>query len=153
MVNILVVLHQNSRINKTIETLFYFFYCFRNCSDNIFNYEININYIQYQINRCSAPCVNYISKSEYREYINNTIKFLSGRSINIKNKLSERMYEESEKQNFEKAATFRNQLNALNNIISSQNINYQNLKNLDVLFLMKKTKLLYHSNVNNKKWK
>ena len=48
------------------------------------------------------------------------------------------MYEESEKQNFEKAATFRNQINALNNIISSQNINYQNLKKLDVLFLIKK---------------
>ena len=57
--------------------------------------------LQYQINRCSAPCVDYISKSEYREYINNTIKFLSGKSINIK-KLSERMYEEFEKQNFEK---------------------------------------------------
>ena len=49
-----------SSINKTIETLQKVF-LIRNCSDNIFNTRSR-PCLQYQIKRCSAPCVNYISK-------------------------------------------------------------------------------------------
>ena len=49
-------------INKTIETLQKVF-LLRNCSDNIFKTRSR-PCLQYQINRCSAPCVDYISKSE-----------------------------------------------------------------------------------------
>ena len=125
-----------SSINKTIETLQKVF-LIRNCSDNIFNSRSR-PCLQYQINRCSAPCVDYISKNEYAEGVQNAINFLLGKSHNIKDKLSEKMYKESDIQNYEKAASLRNQIHALSSVISSQNINYQNLKNLDLIFLIKK---------------
>ena len=125
-----------SSINKTIETLQKVF-LIRNCSDNIFNTRSR-PCLQYQIKRCSAPCVNYISKVEYLEGIQNVINFLSGKSQNIKKILSDKMYEKSENQNYEEAAILRNQIYAISNVITSQNINYQNLKNLDLIYMIKK---------------
>jgi len=122
-----------SSINKTIETLQKVF-LIRNCSDNIFNTRSR-PCLQYQIKRCSAPCVNYISKADYLDGIQNVINFLSGKSHDIKKILSDKMYEKSENQNYEEAATLRNQIYAISNIITSQNINYQNLKNLDLIYI------------------
>ena len=81
-------------------------------SDNIFNTRSR-PCLQYHIKRCSAPCVNYISKVEYLEGIQNVINFLSGKSQNIKKILSDKMYEKSENQNYEEAAILRNKIYAI----------------------------------------
>ena len=89
--------------------------------------------ILYQIKRCSAPCVNYISTNEYSKLVYDAIKFLSGKSKNIQKKLSSEMENSSKKMDYEKAASFRDRIKALTQIQSSQHISSTNLENADVI--------------------
>ena len=93
--------------------------------------------MQFQIKRCSAPCVNFISKENYDESVLEAKNFLSGNSNKIKKKLIQKMYDASDKQNFEAASIFRNRIKALTDITATQNINIQNLNNVDLLALKK----------------
>jgi len=89
--------------------------------------------ILYQIKRCSAPCVSYLSKSEYSKLVSDAVLFLSGKSKSIQNKLSEEMEKNSGKMDYEKAAILRDRIKALTQIQSSQNISSTNLDNADVI--------------------
>ena len=89
--------------------------------------------ILYQIKRCSAPCVNYLNKSEYSKLVSDAILFLSGKSKSIQKKLSIEMEKNSEKMDYEKAAVLRDRIKALTQIQSSQNISSTNLDNADVI--------------------
>ena len=89
--------------------------------------------ILYQIKRCSAPCVSYLSKNEYSKLVSDAVLFLSGKSKNIQKKLSIEMEKSSEKMNYEKAAILRDRIKSLTQIQSSQNINSTNLDNADVI--------------------
>jgi len=89
--------------------------------------------ILYQIKRCSAPCVGYIEKNDYKSSVENAIKFVSGRSRDIQKNLSREMEEASEKLNFEKASILRDRIKSLNIIQSSQRINEANLVEADVI--------------------
>lgn len=122
-------------VQKTIETLQKTF-LLRTCNDNIFKTRKR-PCLQFQIKRCSAPCVNLISKKNYNESILEAKRFLTGDSNKIKQKLIEQMYDASDKQNFEAASIFRNRIKALTEVTATQNINIQNLKNVDLLALKK----------------
>jgi len=89
--------------------------------------------ILYQIKRCSAPCVNYLSKTEYSKLVSDAISFLSGKSKSIQKKLSFDMEKSSKKMDYEKAATYRDRIKALTQIQSSQHISSTNLDNADVI--------------------
>jgi len=89
--------------------------------------------ILYQIKRCSAPCVGYIEKNDYKNSVENAIKFVSGRSRDIQKNLSREMEEASEKLDFEKASILRDRIKSLNIIQSSQRINEANLIEADVI--------------------
>ncbi len=89
--------------------------------------------ILYQIKRCAAPCVNYLSKTEYLKLVSDAILFLSGKSKNIQKKLSIEMEKSSENMDYEKAAVLRDRIKALTQIQSSQNISSANLDNADVI--------------------
>ena len=122
-------------VQKTIETIQKTF-LLRTCNDNIFKTRKR-PCLQFQIKRCSAPCVNLISKENYDESVLEAKNFLSGNSKKIKQKLIEKMYDASNKQNFEAASIFRNRIKALTDITATQNINIQNLNNVDLLALKK----------------
>ena len=122
-------------VQKTIETLQKTF-LLRTCNDNIFKTRKR-PCLQFQIKRCSAPCVNFISKENYDESVLEAKNFLSGNSNKIKQKLIQKMYDASDKQNFEAASIFRNRIKALTDITATQNINIQNLNNVDLLALKK----------------
>ena len=122
-------------VQKTIETIQKTF-LLRTCNDNIFKTRKR-PCLQFQIKRCSAPCVNLISKENYDESVLEAKNFLSGNSNKIKQKLIEKMYDASNKQNFEAASIFRNRIKALTDITATQNINIQNLNNVDLLALKK----------------
>lgn len=122
-------------VQKTIETIQKTF-LLRTCNDNIFKTRKR-PCLQFQIKRCSAPCVNLISKENYDESVLEAKNFLSGNSNKIKQKLIEKMYDASNKQNFEAASIFRNRIKALTDITATQNINIQNLNNVDLLALIK----------------
>ncbi|HOK40849.1 MAG TPA: excinuclease ABC subunit UvrC, partial [bacterium] len=72
--------------------------------------------LNFNINLCSAPCQNYISEIEYKKQINNLIKFLKGDVQDLINDLKTKMLDESKNYNFEKAAEYRDLINALNNL-------------------------------------
>ena len=125
-------------INKTIETIQKAF-LLRNCNDSFFSTRKR-PCLQFQIKRCSAPCVSYISKSNYNSKVKDTINFLSGKTFEIKKNIANQMRTESDKQNYEKAAMYRNRLQALSDITAFQTINNENLEDLDVLVLMRQYK-------------
>ncbi len=100
----------------------------RVCNDSVFKNR-DRPCILYQIKRCSAPCVNYISKAEYFKLVSDAISFLSGKSKNIQKKLSFEMEKSSKKMDYEKAAIYRDRIKALTQIQSSQHISSTNLDN------------------------
>jgi len=104
----------------------------RVCNDSVFKNR-NRPCILYQIKRCSAPCVNYLNKTEYSKLVKDSVSFLSGKSKIIQKKLSQEMEKSSKKMDYEKAAILRDRIKALTQIQSSQNISSTNLNNADVI--------------------
>lgn len=122
-----------SAVHKTINALQKAFKL-RNCSDSIFE-QRKRPCLQYQIKRCTAPCVDYVTKSAYDEQVRQAKAFLSGKSREIQKDLEKKMIEASEALDFETAATLRDQIKALTFIQADQNISIQDLKDTDVMAL------------------
>ena len=95
--------------------------------------------ILYQIKRCSAPCVGYVDEAEYKNSVEDAIKFVSGKSREIQKNLSKQMEEASEKLDFEKASMLRDKIKSLNIIQSSQKINESNLVDADEIAAYKES--------------
>ena len=84
----------------------------RQCSDSFFKNRTR-PCLQYQIERCSAPCVGLIKKDDYVADINMSMKFLDGKNTEIIDQLIKKMEHASGIQNFEAAANFRDQIESL----------------------------------------
>ena len=93
----------------------------RQCEDSYFRNRSR-PCLQYQIKRCSAPCVDYISEQAYRQDIKHALLFLEGKSDQIINELVASMEKASEKHNYEKAAVYRDQISNLKKITERQHI-------------------------------
>ena len=78
--------------------------------------------LQYQIKRCTAPCVGYITEKAYGRDINHAILFLQGKSEQVVNELVKDMEAAADKQHFEKAARYRDQISNLRKITEKQYI-------------------------------
>ncbi|PCJ87378.1 MAG: excinuclease ABC subunit C [Thiotrichaceae bacterium] len=78
--------------------------------------------LQYQIKRCTAPCVTYITEKAYAKDINHAVLFLQGKSDQVVTELVGDMEKAAEKQNFEKAALYRDQISHLRKITEKQHI-------------------------------
>ena len=118
-------------VNETIKILQKAF-PLRNCTDNIFSGRSR-PCLQYQIKRCSAPCVGYIDSEAYQVIVDQTKKFLAGKSSNIQKDLSDKMEKFSKIQDYENAAIYRDRINALTQIQAQQGINTDVLNNADVI--------------------
>jgi len=120
-------------VNRTL-TILQKAFRIRNCSDHNFSNRSR-PCLQYHIERCTAPCVDYVSKDEYAGQINDMISFLSGESNKIKEKIYKDMQAASETLEFEHAAKLRNRLYALNSVTASQDINIDVIGDADVVGL------------------
>jgi excinuclease ABC subunit C len=89
--------------------------------------------LDYFIKRCQAPCVGYVSKEEYRANIQNIVRFLSGRYTQIEKELEAAMFEASEHQEFERAASLRNKLSAVRSLLERQRISNEAVGTIDVV--------------------
>jgi len=78
--------------------------------------------LQYQIQRCSAPCVGLIGVEEYRRDVSHAAKVLEGRNNEVLEDLGRRMEEASSRLAFEEAARLRDQIAMLKQIQASQSI-------------------------------
>ena len=89
--------------------------------------------LQYQIKRCSAPCVGYVSQADYAAQIAEARAFLSGRSDDIQRSYARAMQAASDKLEFETAALWRNRIRALTAIQANQDVNLQGLVDCDII--------------------
>ena len=106
----------------------------RNCSDAMFESRTR-PCLQYQIKRCTAPCVGKISEAEYGDAVRDAERYLSGRSTQIQEKLAAEMARASEALEFEKAAALRDRIKALTQVQSAQGINPRSTTEADVIAL------------------
>ena len=118
-------------VNRTITTLQRAF-LLRNCSDHIFATRTR-PCLQYQIKRCSAPCVDKVPQADYAALVDQAHDFLSGRSRQIQEMLAERMQEASEELDFERAAQVRDRIRALAQVQAHQDINVSGIEDADVI--------------------
>ncbi len=93
--------------------------------------------LNYHIKRCLAPCVNYVSKEEYRKQIDQIIMLLEGRTDAIIKKLENEMKIAAEKQEYEKAAMLRDKKVAIERISLKQKVSNINEKAIDVIGVYK----------------
>jgi len=84
----------------------------RTCEPSVFEHRTR-PCLQYQIKRCSAPCVGIISAEEYQADVGAAVKVLEGRNDDVSKNLSVRMEQFAARLEFEKAAMVRDQLAAL----------------------------------------
>lgn len=78
--------------------------------------------LNYHIKKCTSPCGGHINKADYMKTINEVIDILNGKDKTVTNKLKADMEEASSKLEFEKAASFRDKILAINNLIEKQKI-------------------------------
>lgn len=76
--------------------------------------------LEYYINRCIAPCTAYCSKEEYDEVVQQVIKFLEGKTDEVVDELTARMEESAEKFDYERAALFRDRIQAVKRVSERQ---------------------------------
>jgi len=93
----------------------------RNCSDAYFANRSR-PCLQYQIQRCTAPCVGLITKEHYARDVAAAIKVLEGRDDEVQLELARRMELAAERLNFEEAARVRDQLANLKAIQAQQSV-------------------------------
>ena len=122
-----------SAVNKSLNQLQRIF-MLRDCSDATFETRTR-PCLQFQIRRCSAPCVGNISEGDYAGAVKNAQNFLNGRTKEIQEALAKEMQIASEKMEFEKAAGLRDRIRALTHIQSSQGINPKGVNQADVIGL------------------
>lgn len=93
----------------------------RSCSESYFRNRTR-PCLQYQINRCTAPCVGYISPEDYQQDIRRAAMFLEGKNPAIIRDLMDAMEEAARNLEFEKAAGFRDQINHLRHVQEQQSV-------------------------------
>ena len=88
--------------------------------------------LQYQINRCDAPCMNYITKKTYKESLDSSILFLQGKNKSLINNYSEKMNTLSLKKKYEQASIVRDKIAMISSLTDSKNI-ITNQDNIDIV--------------------
>ena len=106
----------------------------RNCTDSMFEGRTR-PCLQYQIKRCSAPCVGKVDADDYGALVNDAELFLQGKTTKVQSDLATQMSKASEAMEFERAAALRDRIKALTQIQSSQGINPKGVAEADVVAL------------------
>ena len=120
-------------VNRAINTLQKAF-LLRSCTDSVFANRTR-PCLLYQIKRCAAPCVNFIASEPYNELVKEAEAFLSGKSQTVKAELAKHMEEAAEALDFERAAAYRDRIQAMSFVTQTQGINPQGVEEADVFGL------------------
>lgn len=91
----------------------------RQCDNGFFNNRVR-PCLQYQIKRCTAPCVNFISEERYKEDVQHALMFLEGKNNQVIEQFSQEMEKASEALDYELAARLRDQVALLRSIQEKQ---------------------------------
>jgi excinuclease ABC subunit C len=120
------------RVRETLDLLGKLFQ-YRTCEGPEPGRRSGVPCLDYYIKRCQAPCVGYIDKEEYRGNIDRIVAFLSGRYKEIAGDLEAKMEEASAAQDFERAALFRDRLNAVRSMMERQQVAGGSLGSADLI--------------------
>lgn len=93
----------------------------RSCEDSYFQSRSR-PCLQYQIKRCTAPCVAFVDETAYKQQLQNAILFLEGKSSQLITMLVQQMETAAAALNFEAAALCRNQIAELRQIQQRQHV-------------------------------
>jgi len=93
----------------------------RQCEDSFFSHRSR-PCLQYQIKRCTAPCVEQVSAVQYAEDVRHTVLFLEGKSSAVIDDLVAQMEAAATEQEYEQAAVFRDQIASLHKVQEKQYI-------------------------------
>ena len=117
-------------VNETLAALHKIF-MLRNCPDSVFTTRTR-PCLQYQIKRCTAPCVAKVTESEYAQQVDLARQFLAGKSRRIQDYFAGEMQAASDRMDFESAAAFRDRIRVLTSIQSHQDIHIDGMKDTDI---------------------
>jgi len=109
------------RVRATLEVLAKVF-MFRSCTGPEPGRRSGSPCLDYYIKRCTAPCVGYVSKRDYRASIDQVSDFLSGRFVAIERDLEGRMREAAAAEEFEQATLERNRLRAVHSLLERRRV-------------------------------
>ncbi|MDC3332929.1 excinuclease ABC subunit UvrC, partial [bacterium] len=91
----------------------------RQCEDSFYRNRSR-PCLQFQINRCSGPCVNEVHKDDYDDAVRHTVMFLDGKNKSLIQELADDMDEASQALAFEQAAQYRDKIQHLQQVQASQ---------------------------------
>ena len=120
------------KVRETLDVLNRVFR-FRPCEGPKPGRHSGIPCLDFHIDRCYAPCVNYISKDDYRKVIDGVIEFLSGETQPIISELARRMKEAAANEQFEEAARYRNRLSSVRHLAERQAADKRAVGTVDVI--------------------
>ncbi|WP_298913918.1 excinuclease ABC subunit UvrC [uncultured Roseobacter sp.] len=120
-------------VNRTLNQLQRVF-LLRDCSNAMFESRTR-PCLQFQIKRCSAPCVGKITPQEYQQTVRDAEKFLTGKTTDIQARLAAEMSAASDAMEFERAAALRDRIKALTQVQTAQGINPKNVAEADIIAL------------------
>ncbi len=108
----------------------------RQCEDSFFANRTR-PCLQYQIKRCTGPCVGAVGKDDYRRDIDSALLFLAGRSGEVVETLVARMQESAEKMEYERAGQLRDQITKVQRVQAEQHITAE-LGDFDIVVCRKR---------------
>ena len=120
------------KVRETLDVLNRVFR-FRPCEGPKPGRHSGIPCLDFHIDRCYAPCVDYISKHDYRNVIDGVIEFLSGETRPIIRELERRMKEAAANEHFEEAARYRNRLFSVRHLAERQAADKRAVGTVDVI--------------------
>lgn len=89
--------------------------------------------LYYYLGQCLGPCINKINKNEYKDIVEGITKLLNGDTSEMISNLKQKMKDCSEKLEFERALEYKQQIEAINHIVSQQKIMMQDHIDRDIV--------------------
>ncbi len=120
------------RVRETLDLLGRLFQ-YRTCEGPEPGRRSGVPCLDYYIKRCGAPCVGYIDREEYRRGIDAIVDFLSGRYRDVERDLERSMAEAAGVEDFERAAVFRDRLEAVRSLMQRRSVAGESLESADLI--------------------
>ncbi len=120
------------RVRETLELLGKLFQ-YRTCDGPEPGRRSGVPCLDYYIKRCGAPCVGYVDREEYMRNIDSIRRFLGGRYRDVERDLTEKMDSAAGGREYERAALFRDRLNAVRSLMERQKVAGESVGTADLI--------------------